>query len=185
MKYLGDGKFLSQSVNAKYKRVFQNDLSIRLTGIYGFGVNVYLSITKYWTAAADWSYRLTSFDGCINLWWNKGPFTISYWRKIPGKYLSGHVVGKAENGDALQIDWQPNKHWTVSASWLYMFDKKGTRYPTWDYSAVNPSYRERYIKNNSNMVVLSVSYSADFGSIFRTGRRNLNNTDNASSLLKL
>lgn len=185
MKYLGDGKFLSHSVNARYSRIFQNDLSIRITGIYGFGVNLYMSLTKYWTAAADWKYNLTAFDGSINLWWNKGPITISYWRKIPGKYLSGHVVGKAENGDALQIDWQPNKHWTLSANWSYMFDKKGTRYPTWDYSSVNPSYRERYIKNNGNMIVLSVNYSADFGSIFRTGRRSLNNSDNASSLLKL
>jgi len=66
-----------------------------------------------------------------------------------------------------------------------MFDVKGTRYPSWDYSAVNPGYRDRYIKNNGNMVVLSVSYAADFGSIFRTTRRNLNNSDNGSSLLKL
>gem|GEM_PF-3667711 len=35
------------------------------------------------------------------------------------------------------------------------------------------------------MVVLSVSYSADFGSIFSTARRNLNNSDNGTSLLKL
>lgn len=50
---------------------------------------------------------------------------------------------------------------------------------------MNPSRSERYIKNNSNMVVLSVSYTTDFGSIFRTARRNLNNADNGSSLLKL
>ncbi|MDE5652878.1 MAG: hypothetical protein K2I48_05345 [Muribaculaceae bacterium] len=66
-----------------------------------------------------------------------------------------------------------------------MFDKKGTRYPAWDYSSVNPSYRERYIENNGNMVVLTVSYSADFGTIFRSGRRNLNNKDSGSSLLQL
>ncbi len=35
------------------------------------------------------------------------------------------------------------------------------------------------------MVVLTLSYTADFGSIFRTARRNLNNSDNGSSLLKL
>ena len=94
-------------------------------------------------------------------------------------------MGKQENGDALQLEWAPDKHWTLNVSWMYMFDRKGTRYPSWDYSAVNPSYRERYIKNNSNMVVLSVSYSADFGSIFRTARRSLNNADNGSSLLQM
>lgn len=183
--YLGDCLFLSQSVNAKFRRAFQNDLTLSLNDIHGFGANLYMSITYYHTAGANWSHKLTSFDGSISLWWNKGPFTISYWRKLPGKYLSGHYVGKDENGDALQLEWQPNKHWTVGASWMYMFDKKGTRYPGWDYSSVNPSYRERYIKNNGNMIVLSVSYSADFGAIFRTARRNLNNSDNGTSLLKL
>lgn len=183
--YLGDGLFLSQSVNARYRRVFQNDLTLRLSDIHGFGANLYMSLTHYRTAGANWRHKLTSFDGSITIWWNKGPYTISYWRKLPGKYLNGHYVGKDENGDALQFEWQPDKHWTVGASWMYMFDKKGTRYPAWDYSAVNPSYRERYIKNNGNMVVLSVSYSTDFGSIFRTIRRNLNNSDNGSSLLKL
>lgn len=182
--YMGDGLFLSQSVNAKYRRVFQNDLSLRISDIYGFGANLYMSLTHYRTAGDGWRHKLTSFDGSISIWWNKGPFTVSYWRKFPGKYLSGHYVGKDENGDSLQFEWKPDKHWTVGASWMYMFDKKGTRYPAWDYSSVNPSSRERYIKNNGNMVVLSVSYTADFGSIFRAARRNLNNSDNGSSLLK-
>lgn len=183
--YIGDGLFLSQSFNAKYRRVFQNDLSLRISDIYGFGANFYMSLTHYQTAGAGWNHKLTSFDGSISIWWNKGPFTVSYWRKLPGKYLSGHYVGKDENGDSLQFEWKPDKHWTLGASWMYMFDKKGTRYPSWDYSSVNPSSRERYIKNNGNMVVLSVSYTADFGSIFRTARRNLNNSDNGSSLLKM
>lgn len=183
--YMGNRLFLAQSVNSKYSRTFQNSLNLRLSNIYGFGANLYLSLTHYQTAGSNWEHKLTSFAGSINIWWNKGPFTISYWRKLPGKYLNGHYVGKDENGDALQFEWQPNKHWTVGASWMYMFDKKGTRYPSWNYSSVNPSYCERYIKNNGNMVVLSVSYSADFGSIFRTARRNLNNSDNGSSLLKL
>lgn len=183
--YLGGGLFLSQSVNARYERVFQNTLNMRISDIYGFGANLYMGLSHYQTAGAGWSHRLTSFDGGLTVWWNKGPFTIAYWRKLPGKYLNGHYVGKEENGDALQFEWQPDRHWTLGASWMYMFDTKGTRYPTWDYSPVNPSHRKRYIKNNGNMVVLSVSYTTDFGSIFRTARRNLNNSDNGSSLLKL
>lgn len=183
--YEGNGKFLSQSVNSRYRRVFSNDLTLRLSDIYGFGANLYIGLSYYQTAGNEWRHSLTSFDGSISLWWNKGPFTISYWRKLPGKYLYGNKVGKDENGDALQIEWKPDRHWTIGAAWMYMFDKKGTRYPAWNNSSVNPSVRERYIMNNGNMVVLSVSYSADFGSIFRNRRRNLNNSDNGSSLLKL
>ena len=185
VSYMGDGLFLSQSVNSRYRRVLQNDLTLSLRDIHGFGVNLYMSLTRYATAGEGWSHRLTSFDGSVTLWWNRGPFTVAYWRKLPGKYLYGQRVGKQENGDALQLEWAPDKHWTLNVSWMYMFDRKGTRYPSWDYSAVNPSRLERYIKNNANMVVLSASYSADFGSIFRTARRSLNNADNGSSLLQM
>ena len=59
---------------------------------------------------------------------------------------------------------------------MYIFSKKGSQYPSWNYSPVNPYTTDRYIRNNANMVTLSVSYSADFGSIFRSGSRSLNNS---------
>lgn len=183
--YLGDRHFLSQSVNSRYSRNYQNTLSLNLSGVSGFGISLYLGLTHYQTAGETWKHHLTSFDASTTIWWNKGPFTVSYWRKFPGKYLYGHTVGKDENGDALQLEYKPDEHWTIGASWMYMFDTKGTKYPSWNHSAVNPSASERYIKDNGNMAVLSVSYSADFGSIFRSGRRSLNNSDNGSSLLKM
>ncbi|MDE6553157.1 MAG: outer membrane beta-barrel family protein [Muribaculaceae bacterium] len=183
--YIGDGHFLSQSVNAKKARGFYNSLTLQLRNIHGFGASLYAALNHYNTAGEGWEHSLTSFSGSMSLWWNKGPFTVSYWRSLPGKYLNGHSVNKEENGDALQIDFQPDKHWAIGASWMYMFEKKGTQYPSWNYSEVNPSYRDRYIRDNANMIVLSVSYTADFGSIFRTARRNLNNSDNSSSLLKM
>ncbi len=185
VRYAGDGIFLSQSINARRSWRAWGNLNMRVSDIAGFGANVNLGLSHAETMGADWCHHLTSFNASFTLWWNKGPYTISYWRKIPGKYLSGNVVGKDENGDSLQFEWEPDKHWTLGASWMYMFDKKGTKYPSWSYSEVNPSSRERYIKNNANMIVLSLRYSADFGSIFRTARRNLNNSDNGSSLLKL
>lgn len=185
MAYLGDNLFLSQSVNARRSRVFESNLNMKLNDIYGFGANVNLGVSHYYCTGADWSNKLTSFDASFSIWWNKGPYTISYWRKIPGKYLSGHYVMKDENGDVLSFEFNPDKHWTLGVGWMYMFTPKGTQYPTWSYSEVNPAYRERYIKNNGNMVVLSVSYNADFGAIFRSAKRNLNNSDTGSSLLRL
>ena len=185
MFYLGDKKFLSQSINARRSWYAGANLNLKLSDIAGFGANVNIGIDHYETMDAAWCHHLTSFDASFTIWWNKGPYTISYWRKIPGKYLSGNYVGKDENGDALSFEYKPDGHWTFGASWMYMFEKKGTKYPSWGYSSVNPYYRERYIENNGNMVVLSVSYSADFGSIFRSSRRSLNNSDNGSSLLKM
>lgn len=185
LSYIGDEQFLSRSINARRLWYAGGNLNLKLSDIHGFGANVSLGLGHYETMGENWCHTLTSFSASFTLWWNHGPYTISYWRKVPGKYLNGDTVGKNENGDALSFEYQPDKHWTIGASWMYMFDVKGTKYPQWCYAASNPLYRERYIKNNGNMVVLSVSYSADFGSIFRSSRRSLNNSDNGSSLLKM
>lgn len=184
ISYLGNGKFLSQAVNGKRRRVYQGDLNFRISDIYGFGFNGSISLCRYESVTDYWNHHLTSLDGSIYIWWNKGPFTISYWKKFPGKHLNGHYVGKDENGDMLSFSFAPDNHWKFEASWMYMFDKKGTQYPGWGYSPVNPSINDRYIKNNANMIVLSFSYSGEFGSIFRSARKSLNNSDNESSLLK-
>lgn len=183
--YLGDKMFLSQSVNAKRYWMTGGNLNLRIKDIAGFGANVNIGVDHYETTGENWCEHLTSFSSFFSLWWNKGPFTISYWRTIPSKYLSGNTVHKNENGDALSFGYSPDKHWDFEASCMWMFDKKGSQYPSWRYSAVNPYTNERYIKNNANMIVLSVSYYADFGSIFRSSRRSLNNSDNGSSLLKM
>ena len=185
LTYLGDRVFLSQSVNAKDSWGLGSRLSLKLSDIHGFGANVSLGLEHYETQGETWSHHLTTFSANFTIWWNKGPFTVSYWRTIPGKYLNGNIVGQQEDGDVLSVEYKPNKHWTVEAGWWYLFDKKGSKYPSWGYNPVNPYYRERYIKNNGNMVVVSVSYSTDFGTIFRTTRRSLNNSDKGSSLLKM
>lgn len=183
--YLGDKLFLSQSVNSKRNEYTRGNLNMKISDIAGFGANVNLEYTHYSSAGEGWSHHLNAFSGSFSLWWNRGPVTLSYWRKIPGKYLSGHYVRKEENGDSFSIDYKPNKHWTLGASWMYMFDKEGTKYPSWNYSSTNPATNYRHITHNGNMVVLSVSYSADFGSIFRSARRSLNNSDSGSALRKM
>ncbi len=183
--YAGDHLFLSQSINARRWWRAGGNLYLRVSDIHGFGANVSLGLTHYEALSTDWTHHLTAFNASFSLWWNHGPYTISYWRKVPGKYLNGDVVSKDENGDEIEFEYKPNKHWTIGAAWMYMFERRGTKYPYWRYSNVNLVYRDRYIKNNANMVVLSVSYSADFGSIFRSSRRSLNNSDRGSSLLKM
>ena len=184
-RYLGDQKFLSQSINTSGYDNAYGYLMIELGDIYGFGAQAHAGVDYYHTSGPGWEHDLTSFSAAITLYWSKGPWTISYWRKFPGKSLYGHTVSRAENGDAFAIAYKPNKHWTIMANWMYMFESGGTYYPSWDYSPVAPGVRRRHIKDNANMVVLSMTYSADFGSIFRSSRRSLNNSDNGSSLLKL
>ncbi len=185
MTYLGDRHFLSQSVNARRSNLLQTNLFMRLAEIRGFGAVVSLGYSRYYCAGEGWHHSLGTFSANFSVWYTHGPVTVQYWRKVPGKYLDGHQVGKDENGDMLSVDWNPDKHWSLGAQWWYMFDVKGTRYPSWSSSPVNPSVAERHISPNGNMVVLTATYTADFGAIFRTARRSLNNSDSSSSLLKL
>ena len=183
--YLGDGKFLSQTVNAKRHFAWKNSLQLSLTNIHGFGANVQLALSRYESEIGQWDYHLTSFEATMNLWWNKGPWTVSYYRKFPGKYLYGYMVSKGENADMLQVEYRPNKHWNLGIAWWYMFDNKGARYPSWSNSPVNPSVIERNIKDCCNMVTLSATYTTDFGALFkRNTRRSLNNSDYNNAVLK-
>jgi len=182
--YLGDKKFLSQTVNYKTNEGAGVSLQMKLSGIAGFGANVRLDVDWTHTQGTTWNNNLTTFYAYGSFWWSRGPWTISYWRKIPCKNLHGPYIGKEENGDGLSVTFRPDKHWMLQAGWWYMF-ARGTEYPQWNISTTAPAYIDRYIKDNANMVVITASYTADFGSIFRSGRRSLNNADNSSSILQL
>ncbi|MCH5243045.1 MAG: hypothetical protein J1F67_11635 [Muribaculaceae bacterium] len=95
-----------------------------------------------------------------------------------------YYESREENGDALSFEYKPNSHWAIEAGWYYMFRKKE---PNIGYGVFLKStfFREIYIKNNANVIVISVSYNPDFISIFHTGKRSLNNSDNSSSLFTM
>lgn len=121
---MGNKLFLQQYINTDYCHVFTNLLSLQSSDFYGFGANLYLCLTHYDTAGDKWEHSLTSFDASLTVWWNKGPVTLAYWRKLPGKYLFGQTIGKDENGNALQFEYKPDKHRALGVNWMYMFDKK-------------------------------------------------------------
>ena len=181
--YLGDRMFLTRTVNYGVSDHLGGSLQFRLNNVGGFGANVRLDVDWYHTSGNTWNEYLTSFYAYGSLWWSKGPFTITYWNKLPCKYLKGSYVTKEENGNGLSLTYKPNKHWVITGSWMYMFESKGTKYPQSDLSRTSPYYNNRYIKDNGNMIVLSVSYTANFGSIFRSGKRSLRNSDNSSSII--
>lgn len=181
--YMGDGKFLQQSINAKKSANGGASLQVQIQDFYGLGLSGEVTYTHYMSEGPDWSHTLNTWGGMVNVWYTLKKFTLSAWYKFPAKSLTGHMVSREENGSMLSLMYRLNDHWNFTASWMYMFCR-GTEYPSWNYSTVNPSTSQRWIGNNANMVTLSVGYQTDFGSIFRTGQRQLRNSDSASSILK-
>lgn len=182
LSYLGDRTFLSHAVNYRSQKSTSASLYLSLSDFYGFGGAVYTSYDYYESKGEGWHHTLGSLSCSFGVWWNKGPFTIGYGRTFPSKNLYAQMVSKGENNSNLSVSYKPNKHWVIDASVFYVFTKHGCEYPQWSYEASHPSYTQRYIKDDGNMFVLSVSYTADFGSIFRTAKRTLNNSDNGSAI---
>lgn len=185
VSYLGQGQFLSRAANLSKMNVWGGQMDMKLNNIRGFGATATIRYAHYSSQMPSYRISCASWDGSFNLWYAYRQFVFTYWRKIPGKYLSGILVAKEENGDMLQVEYKPDSHWTIGASWMYMFDRKGARYPSWNYSEVNPSTTTRYIRNSGNMVILNVTYQVDFGKILPSTRRSLNNQDAESAILKL
>lgn len=88
---------------------------MKLSGIAGFGGNVRLDVDWTHTQGTTWNKNLTTFYAYGSFWWNRGPWTITYWRKIPCKNLHGPYIGKEENGDGLSVTFRPDKHWMIQA----------------------------------------------------------------------
>lgn len=183
--YLGDGKFLSRTVNARRSSQAFGSAEINISDLGGFGLNARLAYHHFSSGGNGWNHHLNTLSGSLTAYWTKGPCTVMLWGLLPGKSLDGHSVSREENGTSLTFMYRVNKHLVCQAQWMYIADPKGTRYPSWNYSAVNPGHISRHISNNGNMVVLALRYTADFGSIFRAGRRSLNNTDAGSSIRQL
>ena len=185
VSYLGNGQFLSRDANLKKTDVIGGQLDLKLNNFRGFGATATIRYAHYCSYMPSYKVSCAGWDGSFSLWYAYRKFVFSYWRKIPGKVLSGTTVSREENGDMLQVEYKPDSHWTIGASWMYMFDSKGARYPLSNYSDVNPSTMTRYIRNSGNMIVLNLTYQVDFGKILQSRKRSLNNRDTESAILKL
>ncbi len=183
--YMGDGKFLSRSVNASFMDQITNYLYLNISDVAGFGATLRFYLNNYRSEGDGWRNKLNDLSGILSVYWTKGPFTVSYSKSRPSRILWGHQVSQEESTNILDFSYRPNKHWTLSAAWAWIFEKDGCKYPSWNYSPVAPFTSERMIKDQNNFVIITIAYNTDFGALFRNTKRNLNNKDNASSILKL
>lgn len=184
VKYIGDRKFLSHTVNASDADQVNPTLYARVGPFGGFNIAGQVGVLYSHFKFDGFSNHLTSLYGYLSAWWSNDRFTVQYTQAFPRRFVWGYDERRSENSSQLSFQYRPEKHWSIGVAWMCPFQPKGLQYPTKSYSPVNPSKRDRYIKNNGNMVMLSVSYDTNFGSIFRSGRRKLNNADRSSSLLK-
>lgn len=184
VEYIGENRFLMRVVNCERARNWINNFNLTLSDIYGFGANLSVGVEYYDSKGENWEYNILGVPINFSVWWNHGPFTISYFRNIPAKWLQGNVVYKDRNSDGLKFAYTPNSHWSFSVGWLYMFEKRGAKVRQENLSKVNPGKTLRDIRNMGNMVTLSVGYNFKTGKDYNSINRNLENKDSGSAILK-
>lgn len=177
-------RFLLQTINMRKAISEQSALELSLRELYGFGFKGSLVARYGYYQGTNFTADKFSLGGSLYAWWNRGPFTASYYRNFPGKTIFGSNITTDQPFDKLSMSYQCGKHWTFSAGWSFMFSKNGWTNYTWDVSPVSPAYTRTYIRDDINAISIGFTYSGNFGSIFDIGSRSIDNKDDGTSLRK-
>ena len=166
--------YLSRPGNGKYSSKFNASVGLTMWDIFDmFQVSGYLTFDN--TTIEDqnrWKNSHSSVGGTFSLSWKYKKWQIDYYRSFPLFAMNGYgFASQGEKVDILSVMFRPNRHWEMSLSWSYMFDKKGW---TWHRKTVSPEYKSetyREIHNDCNWIRLTLAYNISFGSPLKSNDR--------------
>jgi predicted porin len=137
---------------------------------FNTGVNYYKSVLTNTE-----SNRLTNFYYSTQIEYFNKNFSFSFgWRK-PTEVLSGEIVTRSENNSFINATYK-NKNLLIGLAIYYPFSA-GSEYKSTRNSDTYYNKREILIKDNSNMFVIGVVYTVNWGRSLFNIRRNLNNVE--------
>lgn len=185
ISYEGDGKFVSRPENVRYGLLESTGVTLQVSDIKGFGFGGSTSLCYGNFAGSTFTNRGWWTDNMVFAWWMHGPFTISYYHTLPGmaRYSDSRYTAN-ETINQIQASYRLGKSWAFNARWMWPFNKKGWVHKTETLTDVYTHYSHRSIIDEVNGLVISCSYTGDFGTIFNTGRRTLQNTDRGGGVLR-
>ena len=99
--------------------------------------------------------------------------------------MIGETILTGENNADISLAYRLNNNFSLTLTLMYPFSKKGAQYASKNLSMQNPSEKEIYIKNNANMILLRMNYTVNFGKGFNKNKRNLNNKDFETGIVKV
>lgn len=179
-----DNRFISEYQNQNYNQQINAQLDVNLSKLFDC---VNLSMKGGWNrySSSGSNYRHYLY----NLYWSASMqayhknWNISCAYTYPQKSLSGELVNTRENYLTVLLGYRVKK--------LYLTG--GVYYPfisSWkienaSLSAANPFQESIRIKDNGNMLVIGISYQFGYGKSLKKSRKNLNNADNETGILKV
>ncbi len=174
--YVGDGKFITRSENARSAFILDTYCAMGLRNLFDGRFTVRVAANYIHSRFRLHDTSVNSYDS-----WNiegsayayLGKWTLGVGYRKPLKQLFYNKVSQQENNDWIAVGYNFNRRLSINANWMYITNKKGTYYPSQSIDKVNPVRQESYIRDNHMMLTLNVSYNVNFGRIFKRVNRNL------------
>ncbi len=123
----------------------------------------------YWDASAQILYK---------------DFVLAMFYANNGKTLYNETITATGNNAGITLMYN-KRNWTLYAQMMYVGIPDGDTYITINHSKVNPYKSVVKIPENGNMLTLGVVWNLDFGKQKNKINRNLNNSDNNQSVIKV
>ena len=187
LTYKGDGKFLKKAMNYDSWMHYEARLVLTLNEVFNKHLSARLETHyhRYQSKGDGLNHSLNSVGVNFNVTGYFGKWMAQVSCRVPYKVLGAETLKKTEPWSTLTLGYR-HKNWFLMLSGNNLFSSVGTKYPEWNLSAVNPSYVYTYIKDNANMVTISVRYNVTFGKLFgKTKKRTLHNSDSGLAVINL
>lgn len=163
---------LGAKLETSFNSIF-NHLDLRI----GLGWNSYNSIVK------DVKHNLDNFYWSFMINYYYKDFSASFSWKKPEKILTGEQTYESENNSFINAMYKYKVF--GFAVGLYFPFTKGAKYASSRVSDIAPMDRHVYIKDNSYMFFIGVSYYVNWGKSLFNIKRNRNNSVIDNSILKV
>lgn len=175
--------FVSMYLNQKKNDKLNTQIDLSLNSLFNhINISVSGGWQKFTSKGKNYYHKLYNlyWYGSLSAYYKKLSLAINYTR--PQKSLSAEEIFLFENSSSVML-WYKHKQLSLSAGIFYPFTKDW-KSSSWSVSEVNPSYRNVKIRNNGNMLVLGISYNFNFGRNFTKNKKEINNMDNTSGILR-
>lgn len=97
--------------------------------------------------------------------------------------LNGETYNRAERQQYIYAQYK-HKQWTFNLTWHCPFNPKGYVYKSECWSKVHPLTCQNNTGNNGNMIVLGVTWQANFGKSFKKSQKTLQNGGYDSGIVR-
>lgn len=176
--------FVSITKNQEYNRRFGADMNIYLNSIFNlFSLSVGGNWDNYKTKGEGYVHKLNDLTWYVFGAMQLKDFTVDFGYRKPSRQLFGEMLVLSENYSSVGVTYK-KKAFSVKTGLYYPFSS-GTKYSTERKSAIAPSIRNVYVKDNANMFYVGLSYNISWGKSLFNVKKNMYNSDWDKGVLKI